>query len=77
MCFALQEVKAQMKQLASVHVKKECVGCVVELIKENYVVLSLPKFPTILAIAQTRDTNDISKPFLRFKYGQKCKISSL
>jgi hypothetical protein len=50
---------------------QEAVKVQVELVKENYLVLSLPDYPGILGVARTKEYNDNSKPFTRYKFGQK------
>ncbi|KAJ2302494.1 rRNA biogenesis protein rrp5, partial [Coemansia sp. RSA 2705] len=44
---------------------------VVEVVKEDYLVLSLPAFDNAIAFAATKSYNDRSKPFMRFKVGQR------
>ncbi|KAJ2161365.1 rRNA biogenesis protein rrp5 [Coemansia sp. RSA 552] len=54
---------------SAVHAKKET-QAVVEVIKEDYLVLSLPLLGNAIAFALTKSYNDRSKPFMRFKAGQ-------
>ncbi|KAJ2685766.1 rRNA biogenesis protein rrp5, partial [Coemansia spiralis] len=44
---------------------------VVEVVKEDYLVLSLPELGNAIAFAVTKSFNDRSKPFMRFKVGQR------
>ncbi|KAJ2749857.1 rRNA biogenesis protein rrp5, partial [Coemansia nantahalensis] len=44
---------------------------VVEVVKEDYLVLSLPLLGNAIAFAVAKSFNDRSKPFMRFKVGQR------
>ncbi|KAJ2487591.1 rRNA biogenesis protein rrp5, partial [Coemansia sp. RSA 2052] len=51
--------------------KKTATQLVVEVVKEDYLVLSLPLHGNAVAFAMTKSYNDRSKPFMRFKVGQR------
>ncbi|KAJ2276103.1 rRNA biogenesis protein rrp5, partial [Coemansia sp. RSA 451] len=51
--------------------KKQETPVVVEVVKEDYLVLSMPALDNAIAFAMTKTYNDRSKPFMRFKVGQR------
>ncbi|KAJ2723430.1 rRNA biogenesis protein rrp5 [Coemansia sp. Benny D115] len=65
--------KAGRKSLKEAVEKKTSTQLVIEIVKEDYLVLSMPLFNNAIAFASTKTYNDISKPFTRFKVGQRLK----
>ncbi|KAJ2041176.1 rRNA biogenesis protein rrp5 [Coemansia sp. S3946] len=59
------------KSLSAACEKKAETQLVVEVVKEDYLVLSLPMHGNAVAFAMTKSYNDRSKPFMRFKVGQR------
>lgn len=49
----------------------ESVKVAIELVKENFLVLSLTDYPGVFGIARAKDYNDNTKPFGKYKVGQK------
>ncbi|KAJ2416503.1 rRNA biogenesis protein rrp5 [Coemansia sp. IMI 209128] len=62
---------AWRKSLSAACEKKSTTQLVVEVVKEDYLVLSLPLHGNLVAFAMTKSYNDRSKPFMRFKVGQR------
>ncbi|KAJ2816081.1 rRNA biogenesis protein rrp5, partial [Coemansia erecta] len=62
---------ASRKALEDALRKKQETPVVVEVVKEDYLVLSMPAFNNAVAFAMTKTYNDRSKPFMRFKVGQR------
>ncbi|KAJ2614175.1 rRNA biogenesis protein rrp5 [Coemansia sp. RSA 1365] len=50
--------------------KQQRTQAVVEVVKEDYLVLSLPLLGNAIAFAMAKTYNDRTKPFMRFKIGQ-------
>ncbi|KAJ2842522.1 rRNA biogenesis protein rrp5, partial [Coemansia brasiliensis] len=65
-----KKAKSQKAVELAVRKKKET-SVVVEIVKEDYLVLSMPEFDHAIAFAMTKTYNDCSKPFMRFKVGQR------
>ncbi|KAJ2603240.1 rRNA biogenesis protein rrp5 [Coemansia sp. RSA 1721] len=53
--------------------KKRETDFVVEIVKEDYLVLSMPQLDNAIAFALAKSYNDCSKPFMRYKVGQRLK----
>ncbi|KAJ1996389.1 rRNA biogenesis protein rrp5 [Coemansia spiralis] len=51
--------------------EKKTTPLVVEVVKEDYLILSMPRFGNAIAFASTKTYNDRSKPFMRYKVGQR------
>ncbi|KAJ2385552.1 Protein RRP5, partial [Coemansia sp. RSA 2603] len=65
--------KDSLKALNKAVKKAQETDVVVEIVKDDYLVLSLPQFGNAIAFASTKTYNDCSKPFMRFKVGQSLK----
>ncbi|KAJ2786363.1 rRNA biogenesis protein rrp5 [Coemansia interrupta] len=65
--------KDGLKALSKAVKKTQETDVVVEIIKEDYLVLSMPQFGNAIAFASTKTYNDCSKPFTRYKVGQSLK----
>ncbi|CAG8693304.1 17038_t:CDS:2, partial [Acaulospora colombiana] len=61
------------KELRKLLKNGETVDAVVELVKEDYIIVSLPKQGNTIAFATSKSYNDRSQPFTRYKFGQKAK----
>ncbi|KAJ1938737.1 Protein RRP5, partial [Linderina pennispora] len=59
------------RALAELSSKKKTVSVIVEVVKEDYLVLSIPSLGHQIAYAMTKTYNDRSKPFMRYKIGQR------
>ncbi|KAJ2884369.1 rRNA biogenesis protein rrp5, partial [Coemansia aciculifera] len=66
-----KKTEAWRKSLSAACEKKTATQLVVEVVKEDYLVLSLPLHGNAVAFAMTKSYNDRSKPFMRFKVGQR------
>ncbi|KNC78346.1 hypothetical protein SARC_09219 [Sphaeroforma arctica JP610] len=66
--------KLSKKEIAAFHKaveKHETVAINVELVKEDYLVVTIPKYDSMLGVALVKDYNDTSKPFNIYSIGQK------
>jgi len=43
----------------------------IELVKEDYIIISLPEYENSIAFASTKNYNYRSMPYMKFKFGQK------
>ncbi|KAJ2081596.1 rRNA biogenesis protein rrp5 [Coemansia sp. RSA 988] len=55
--------------------KQQRTQAVVEVVKEDYLVLSLPLLGNAIAFAMAKSYNDRTKPFMRFKIGQSLRCT--
>ncbi|KAK9768908.1 rRNA biogenesis protein rrp5 [Basidiobolus ranarum] len=62
-----------IKKLETASKSNSQIDCVVELVKEDYLVLSLPNNGNFIAFASTKSYNYRAKPFIRYKPGQSLK----
>ncbi|ORX90106.1 nucleic acid-binding protein [Basidiobolus meristosporus CBS 931.73] len=64
-----------IKKLETISKGANQLDCVVELVKEDYLVLSLPNNSNFIAFASTKSYNYRAKPFIRYKPGQSLKAA--
>ncbi|KAJ1886081.1 rRNA biogenesis protein rrp5, partial [Kickxella alabastrina] len=65
------KIDTSRKGLQEAVKKSQETQLVIEIVKEDYLVLSMPLFGNSIAFAATKSYNDCSKPFMRFKVGQR------
>ncbi|KAJ2456350.1 rRNA biogenesis protein rrp5 [Coemansia sp. RSA 2336] len=65
-----KQARSQKAVESAVRKQKET-SMVVEIVKEDYLVLSMPELDHAIGFAMTKSYNDRSKPFMRFKVGQR------
>ncbi|KAJ2653673.1 rRNA biogenesis protein rrp5 [Coemansia sp. RSA 1250] len=65
-----KKARSQKDMESAVRKQKET-SVVVEVVKEDYLVLSMPELDHAIGFAMTKSYNDCSKPFMRFKVGQR------
>ncbi|OZJ03378.1 hypothetical protein BZG36_04497, partial [Bifiguratus adelaidae] len=64
----------QIKKLQTLQQNATEVDAQIELIKEDYLVLTLPQYNNVIAFAATKILNDRTKPFMRFKLGERTRV---
>ncbi|KAJ2781535.1 rRNA biogenesis protein rrp5 [Coemansia javaensis] len=62
---------SQTKALERAVASQDETQVVVEVVKEDYLIVSLPLLGNAIAFATTKSYNDRSKPFMRFRVGQR------
>lgn len=62
-----------LERLESLLKEKIIIDITIELVKEDYLVVSLPQYHNQIAFAATKTFNNRSKPFMRYRPGQKAK----
>ncbi|CAH1763633.1 11289_t:CDS:10 [Entrophospora sp. SA101] len=65
------DINEDIKKLANKIATETSIEAYIELVKEDYVVISLPEYENSLAFASTKSYNYRSTPFMKFKFGQK------
>ncbi|CAG8597213.1 3363_t:CDS:2, partial [Acaulospora morrowiae] len=61
------------KELRKISKTGKTVDAIVELVKEDYIIVSLPEQGNTIAFAASKYYNDRSQPFMRYKFGQRAK----
>lgn len=63
----------QSKKLKKVAETEETFNAIVELIKDDYIIVSLPDLDNVIAFSASKDYNNRSQPFMKYKFGQRTK----
>ncbi|KAG0199143.1 rRNA biogenesis protein rrp5 [Mortierella sp. GBA30] len=71
--FSTANVSKDLANLMNLQRSQEAVEAVVELVKEDYLVLSLPQHNNLIAFAATRSFNNRRERFISHKVGEKVK----
>ncbi|CAG8820181.1 8132_t:CDS:1, partial [Racocetra fulgida] len=50
------------------------VDAIIELVKEDYIIVSLPEQWNAIAFAAAKSYNNRTQPFMRYSFGQKVKV---
>ncbi|KAF9160265.1 rRNA biogenesis protein rrp5 [Actinomortierella ambigua] len=70
---AVETYKKSIEKLDALKKDNKSVDAVVELVKDNYLVLSIPHVNHQIAFAATKSYNNREEPFMRYKAGQHIK----
>ncbi|KAG0259771.1 rRNA biogenesis protein rrp5 [Mortierella polycephala] len=71
--FTAVNISKDLVSLAALQKSQESVEAIVELVKDDYLVLSLPKVNNLIAFAATRAYNNRKERFMSYKAGEKVK----
>ncbi|KAF9215680.1 rRNA biogenesis protein rrp5 [Podila verticillata] len=67
------DVAKTLSSLAALQKSQEAVDTVVELVKDDYIVLSIPSLDNMIAFAATKSYNNRKDRFMSYKVGEKIK----
>ncbi|KAF9913688.1 rRNA biogenesis protein rrp5, partial [Lobosporangium transversale] len=67
------KLSKQFMSLAALNKSQETIEAVIELVKDDYIVLSIPQFNNMIAFAATRSFNNRKDRFISYKVGEKVK----
>ncbi|KAF9977457.1 rRNA biogenesis protein rrp5 [Actinomortierella ambigua] len=70
---AVETYKKSIEKLNGLKKDNKTVEAVIELVKDNYLVLSIPQVNHQIAFAATKSFNNREEPFMRYKAGQHIK----
>ncbi|KAF9954571.1 rRNA biogenesis protein rrp5 [Mortierella alpina] len=71
--FFATNISKDLAELAALQKSQESVEAVVELVKDDYLVLSIPQHKNMIAFAATRSFNNRRERFISHKVGEKVK----
>jgi ribosomal protein S1 len=54
--------------------EKTSIDAIIEQVKEDYIIVSLPKYSNIIAFAASKTFNNRSSPFIKYQFGQTIKV---
>ncbi|KAF9438080.1 rRNA biogenesis protein rrp5 [Entomortierella beljakovae] len=72
--FSAVSISKELSELAALHKSRETIEAVIELVKNDYVVISIPQFNNLIAFAATRSFNNRKDRFISYKSGEKIKV---
>ncbi|CAG8600314.1 4473_t:CDS:2, partial [Gigaspora rosea] len=67
-------INNKYKDLKKISKKGIAVDAIIELIKEDYIIVSLPEQWNTIAFAAAKSYNNRTQPFMRYSFGQKVKV---
>ncbi|GBC08360.1 hypothetical protein RclHR1_08060008 [Rhizophagus clarus] len=62
------------KELKKLLNEKTSIDAIIEQVKEDYIIVSLPKYSNIIAFAASKTFNNRSSPFIKYQFGQTIKV---
>ncbi|KAF9198450.1 rRNA biogenesis protein rrp5 [Haplosporangium sp. Z 27] len=72
--FSTSNISKGLSGLAALQKSQEPLEAVIELAKDDYLVLSIPQFDNLIAFAATRSFNNRKDRFISYKAGEKIKV---
>ncbi|KAF9346551.1 rRNA biogenesis protein rrp5 [Mortierella sp. AD094] len=72
--FSTGNFSKELSGLAALQKTQESLEAVIELVKDDYLVLSIPQFNNLIAFAATRSFNNRKARFISYKAGEKIKV---
>ncbi|CAG8560739.1 2094_t:CDS:10 [Cetraspora pellucida] len=69
-----QPISNKYKKLRKIAKEGTTVDAVIELVKEDYIIVSLPEQWNTIAFAAAKSYNNRTQPFMRYSFGQKVKV---
>ncbi|KAI1294999.1 rRNA biogenesis protein rrp5 [Mortierella claussenii] len=70
---SVPQLSKELASLASLQKSQEAVEAVIELVKDDYLALSIPQLNNTVAFAATRSPNNRKDRFMSYKIGEKVK----
>ncbi|CAG8787773.1 27453_t:CDS:2, partial [Dentiscutata erythropus] len=67
-------INNKYKELKKVSKKGIAVDAIIELVKDDYIIVSLPEQWNTIAFAAAKSYNNRTQPFMRYSFGQKVKV---
>lgn len=67
-------INNKYKELKKISKKGIAVDAIIELVKEDYIIVSLPEQWNTIAFAAAKSYNNRTQPFMRYSFGQKVKV---
>ncbi|CAB4480195.1 uncharacterized protein OCT59_006440 [Rhizophagus irregularis] len=62
------------KELKKLLNEKTSIDAIIEQVKEDYIIVSLPKYSNTIAFAASKTFNNRSPPFIKYQFGQTIKV---